>query len=207
MIRAVIVDDHPMVRAGVERLLSATDDISVVATCASGEEAVMVLANGLDADVVLLDVALPGLTGVETAAIIAAEHPDLRIMMLSTFGDRRDVSAALAAGAHGYLLKDAEPEVLVSGVRSLLNGGMPLSPSVAAALVGRGATPSDSAELTRRELEVLQLIVDGMSNKQIARHLGISEKTVKTYCGRMFRRLGVSDRTQAAVWAERHLPR
>lgn len=207
MIRVLLVDDHAMVRAGLERLLTTTPDISVAGSCGSGEEALAALA-GVDADVVLLDMALPGMNGVETARVIAARHPGVKILMISTFGDPREVSSALEAGAHGYLLKDVEPEVLIAGIRSLESGGMPLSPSIAARLVGSAAQATPTAmPLTQREEDVLNLIVDGMSNKQIATALGISEKTVKTYCGRMFRRLGVTDRTQAAVWAERHLRR
>lgn len=207
MIRVLLVDDHAMVRAGLERLLVTTVDITVVGSCGSGEEALAALAE-VEPDVVLLDMALPGMNGVETARVITTRHPGVKILMISTFGDPREVSAALDAGVNGYLLKDVEPEVLIAGIRSLESGGMPLSPSIAARLVGSASqsTPT-SMPLTQREEDVLNLIVDGMSNKQIATALGISEKTVKTYCGRMFRRLGVTDRTQAAVWAERHLRR
>jgi DNA-binding NarL/FixJ family response regulator len=117
------------------------------------------------------------------------------------------VVGALDAGAHGYLVKDVEPDVLVAGIRSVLDGGAPLSPSVAGHLLRGGwQLEAPASRLTRRELEVLRLIVDGHHNKQIAAVLGISEKTVKTHCSRLFQRLGVSDRTQAAVWAERNLP-
>jgi DNA-binding NarL/FixJ family response regulator len=120
------------------------------------------------------------------------------------------VSAALSAGASGYLVKDVEPEVLVAGIRAAVQGGAPLSPSVAAGLL-RGAGNQmggnvSPASLTKREMEILQLIVDGRTNQGIATILGISEKTVKTHCSRLFQRLGVTDRTQAAVWAMRNLP-
>lgn len=207
MIRVLLVDDHAMIRAGLERLLDTVPDVEVVGSCGSGEEALAAIP-GAQPDVVLLDVALPGMNGTETARLIVGRHPGVKILMISTFGDPRDVSAALDAGVHGYLMKDVEPEVLIAGIRSLESGGMPLSPSIAARLVGSSAQATPTAmPLTQREEDVLNLIVDGLSNKQIANALGISEKTVKTYCGRMFRRLGVSDRTQAAVWAERHLRR
>ena len=116
-------------------------------------------------------------------------------------------SGALDAGAHGYLVKDVEPEVLVAGIRSVLDGGAPLSPSVAGhLLVAAGSWTHRPRSSHARELEVLRLIVDGRQNKQIATALGISEKTVKTHCSRLFQRIGVADRTQAAVWAERNLP-
>ncbi len=215
MIRVLLCDDHAMVRAGLERLLQATGDIEVVASCASGDEAVRA-ARELRPDVVLLDMAMPGMDGTSTARAITQADPDVRVLMISTFGETREVQGALEAGAHGYLLKDVEPEVLLAGIRSLRAGGMPLSPAIAARLVGGSrppvpvTTPSANGSgmpLTPRETEVLRLIVDGHSNKQIASRLGISEKTVKTYCGRMFQRLGVTDRTQAAIWAERNLPR
>jgi DNA-binding NarL/FixJ family response regulator len=118
------------------------------------------------------------------------------------------VSAALSAGASGYLVKDIEPEVLVAGVRSVVKGGAPLSPSVAAQLLRQGGAQlaPTAASLTPRESEILRLIAEGHTNKQIARQLGISEKTVKTHCSRLFQRIGVIDRTQAAVWATRNLP-
>lgn len=214
MIRVVVVDDHPMVRAGLERLLHATPDIDVVATCSTGHDAVQQV-GALRPDVVLLDMAMPDMDGPTTARLLTQVHPEVRILVVSTFGESSQVQAALRAGAHGYLLKDVEPEVLLAGIRSLRGGGMPLSPTIAARLMSApGLTVeagvsggADSGPLTPRETEVLRLIVAGYSNKQIATELGISEKTVKTYCGRMFQRLGVSDRTQAAVWAERHLPR
>ena len=120
---------------------------------------------------------------------------------------RREVTAALAAGARGYLVKDVEPEVLVAGIRAAVNGGAPLSPSVAAQLIRNASSqPNSGASLTQRERQILRLIVGGQSNKQIGRELGISEKTVKSHCGRLFQRINVSDRTQAAVWATKHLP-
>lgn len=208
MIRVLVVDDHAMVRAGLERLLNAVDDIEVVGTATTGEDAVCEVTNRLP-DVVLMDIEMPGIGGIEATRAITALHPTTKVIIISTFDHARDVSAAFDAGATGYFLKDVEPEVLVAGVRAALTGGMPLSPAVAARLIGSGGLPPASTPtlLTRREEDVLTLIVDGHSNKQIAKALGISEKTVKTHCGRLFKRLGVHDRTQAAVWAERHLDR
>ena len=202
----MIVDDHTMVRMGLERLLESFDEIQVVGAAASGEEAIW-MAAATSPQVVLMDMAMPDMDGIETTRRLIAAQPDVAVIALSTHGDPQQVVGALDAGAHGYLLKDVEPEVLVAGIRSVLQGGSPLSPSVARHLL-RGGWQLDApaTQLTRRELDVLRLIVEGRNNKQIAHALGISEKTVKTHCSRLFQRIGVADRTQAAVWAERNLP-
>lgn len=206
MIRVLIVDDHTMVRMGLEHLLESYDDIDVVGAARSGEEAIG-LTDTVSPQVVLMDMAMPEMDGIETTRRLVAAHPGVSVIALSTHNDPQQVVGALDAGAHGYLVKDVEPDVLVAGIRSVLDGGAPLSPSVAGHLL-RGGWQLDApaSQLTRRELEVLRLIVDGYHNKQIATALGISEKTVKTHCSRLFQRIGVSDRTQAAVWAERNLP-
>jgi DNA-binding NarL/FixJ family response regulator len=159
-------------------------------------------------DLVLMDLSMPVMDGIEATAAVKKQYPDTHVVVLTTFQEPRQVAAALSAGASGYLVKDVEPEVLVAGIRAAVQGGAPLSPSVAAGLL-RGSNQMSMvspSSLTPRELEILQLIVDGHTNQQIARTLGISEKTVKTHCSRLFQRLGVSDRTQAAVWAMRNLP-
>lgn len=206
MIRVLLVDDHAVVRIGLERLLESYDDIEVVGAARSGEEA-LELAGTVSPQVVLMDMAMPNMDGIETTRRLVAMHPDVIVIALSTHNDPQQVVGALDAGAHGYLVKDVEPDVLVSGIRSVLDGGAPLSPSVAGHLLRGGwQLEAPASQLTRRELDVLRLIVDGHQNKQIALALGISEKTVKTHCSRLFQRIGVSDRTQAAVWAERNLP-
>lgn len=195
-----------MVRMGLEHLLESYDDIEVVGSARSGEEAIG-LTDTVSPQVVLMDMAMPQMDGIETTRRLVAAHPGVIVIALSTHNDPQQVVGALDAGAHGYLVKDVEPDVLVAGIRSVLDGGAPLSPSVAGHLL-RGGWQLDApaSQLTRRELEVLRLIVEGHSNKQVATALGISEKTVKTHCSRLFQRIGVSDRTQAAVWAERNLP-
>ncbi|MFZ4717818.1 MAG: response regulator [Ilumatobacteraceae bacterium] len=207
MIRIVIADDHAMVRAGLSQLLGSFEDLEVVGTASDGKEALEVVGE-LQPDLVLMDLSMPVMDGIEATAAIKQRHPDVHVVVLTTFQEPRQVSAALGAGASGYLVKDVEPEVLVAGIRAAVQGGAPLSPSVAAGLLRGGSQMSmvSPASLTPRELEILQLIVDGHTNQQIARALGISEKTVKTHCSRLFQRLGVTDRTQAAVWAMRNLP-
>jgi len=207
MIRIVIADDHAMVRAGLSQLLGSFDDLEVVGTASNGEEAVQVV-HETQPDVVLMDLSMPLMDGIEALTIVKQQHPSVHVVVLTTFQEPRQVSAALSAGASGYLVKDVEPEVLVAGIRAAVQGGAPLSPSVAAGLL-RGNAPMGVAapsSLTKREMEILQLIVDGRTNQGIATILGISEKTVKTHCSRLFQRLGVTDRTQAAVWAMRNLP-
>ena len=207
MIRIVIADDHAMVRAGLSQLLGSFDDLEVVGTASDGLEAVDAVGE-LRPDVVLMDLSMPNMDGIEATAAVKQQYPDTHVVVLTTFQEPRQVSAALGAGASGYLVKDVEPEVLVAGIRAAVQGGAPLSPSVAAGLLRGSSTMSmvSPSSLTPRELEILQLIVDGHTNQQIARALGISEKTVKTHCSRLFQRLGVTDRTQAAVWAMRNLP-
>jgi DNA-binding NarL/FixJ family response regulator len=207
MIRIVVADDHVMVRAGLEQLLRSHDDLEVVGVASNGEEAVALVDEHVP-DLVLMDLAMPQMDGTTATSIIKQRHPAVQVVMLTTFQEPRQVAAALSAGASGYLVKDVEPSVLVAGIRAAVQGGAPLSPSVAAGLLRGGSSMNIVApsSLTRRESEILQLIVEGRTNSSIARELGISEKTVKTHCSRLFQRLGVTDRTQAAVWALRNLP-
>jgi DNA-binding NarL/FixJ family response regulator len=206
MIRILLADDHAMVRAGLEQLLSSYDDLDVVGLASNGRDALR-LVHALQPDVVLMDLAMPIMDGIEAIREIKKAYPDIAVIALTTFQDPRQVASALDAGAAGYLVKDVEPEVLVAGVRSAVKGGAPLSPSIAAQLI-RGNTQMQTSlsSLTGRESQILRLIADGQTNKQIARNLGISEKTVKTHCSRLFQRINVTDRTQAAVWATRNLP-
>lgn len=207
MIRIVIADDHAMVRAGLSQLLGSFDDLEVVGTASNGQEAVQ-LVDEVHPDVVLMDLSMPLMDGIEALTLVKKHHPEVHVVVLTTFQEPRQVSAALSAGASGYLVKDVEPEVLVAGIRAAVQGGAPLSPSVAAGLLRGNSSMGvvSPSTLTKREMEILQLIVDGRTNQGIATILGISEKTVKTHCSRLFQRLGVTDRTQAAVWAMRNLP-
>jgi DNA-binding NarL/FixJ family response regulator len=181
--------------------------MQVVGIATNGRDAVR-LAVAVSPDVILMDLSMPIMDGIEATRQIKASMPNIAIIALTTFQDPRQVSAALSAGASGYLVKVIEPEVLVAGVRSVVKGGAPLSPSVAAQLLRQGGAQlaPTASSLTPRESEILRLIAEGHTNKQIARQLGISEKTVKTHCSRLFQRIGVIDRTQAAVWATRNLP-
>ncbi len=203
MIRVLVVDDHPLVRRGVADLLESTDDIVVVGTAGDGADAIASL-EAEPADVVLMDIEMPGMDGVETTRRILADLPATVVVILTTFADQDRITRALDAGAAGYLLKDAEPDELIRGIRAAAGGDVPISPRAARALVATRRPPPDVG-LTDREREVLLLLVEGLANKQIARRLGIGEKTVKNHLTRVFAALDVTDRTQAALWAAREL--
>ena len=203
MIRVVIVDDHAVVRAGLEQVIALADDISVVGSVADGSEAVQAAQAG-DAEVVLMDLSMPGVGGVEATRLVLAERPETRVLVLTSFSDRDTILEALDAGACGYVLKDVEPDELLRAIRAAARGEAPLSPRAAQALLSAQREPDPLAGLSEREREVLGLVAAGLSNKQIAARLGISEKTVKAHLTRVFRTIGVFDRTQAALWAHRH---
>jgi DNA-binding NarL/FixJ family response regulator len=195
-LRILIADDHPVVREGLRNLLSRAGMV-VVGEAASGEEAVE-SAVTTDPDVVLMDLSLPGLDGIAAARALHARRS--AVLVLTAFAERERVLAAIDAGVSGYLLKDDDPAELIAGIRAAAAGGAPFSPKVAAVLVEARSQQRVEEQLTSREAEVLELVADGLSNKQIARALGIREGTVKAHLGSAFRRIGVQQRTQAALW-------
>lgn len=203
MISVLLVDDHQMVRTGLAALLAATDDIVVVGQAGDGGAAVEAV-NETTPDVVLMDLSMPEVDGVESTRRILADHPGVRVVVLTSFSDRERVSDALAAGAVGYLLKDCEPADLLAAVRSAAAGHVPLDPRVARVLLPNTTSGRPEDVMSPRELEVLRLVAQGLANKQIGRSLGISERTVKAHLGRVFRQIGVADRTSAALWARDH---
>jgi DNA-binding NarL/FixJ family response regulator len=203
-VRVLVVDDHQMVRAGITALLAATDDIVVVGQAGDGNEAT-VAATQTRPDVVLMDLSMPVVDGVEATRRIIAVLPDVKVVVLTSFSDHARVSDALAAGAVGYLLKDCDPADLLAAVHSAAAGHVPLDPRVARVLLPSGK-PRPEEEMSPREVEVLRLVAEGLANKQIGRRLGITERTVKAHLGQVFRVLGVADRTSAALWARDHLP-
>jgi DNA-binding NarL/FixJ family response regulator len=199
VIRVLLIDDHALVRAGLARLI-ASGDMEVVGQAGDGS-AGATLARDLGPDVALVDLAMPGMDGIETTRRVLHASPDTRVVVLTAFSDRVQVLAALDAGASGYLLKDAEPDELLRGIRAAARGDSPLDPRAAHAVLTR---ESVGATLTAREREVLKLVADGLPNKQIARALGITEKTVKAHMTKIFTAIGVTDRTAAALWAHRN---
>ena len=203
MTTVLLVDDHPLVRAGLTTLIATTDDLDVVGEASGGEQAVT-LAGTLEPDVVLMDLSMPGMDGVEATRRILEAQPQIHVVVLTSFADQRRVSEALAAGAVGYLLKDSDGRDVLGAIRSAALGDAPLDPRVARALLP-SATPRVSDTLSVRELQVLRLVAKGQANKQIGRALGISERTVKVHVTHVFRRIGVTDRTSAAMWARENL--
>jgi DNA-binding NarL/FixJ family response regulator len=201
-VRVVVVDDHAVIRAGLEQLLAGTDDIQVVGEAANGAEALEVVRR-IRPDVVLMDLQMPGVDGVAATRAIMAENLGVDVLVLTSFSDSERIIAALNAGAVGYLLKDADPEDVLQGIRAVSRGESPIHPRAARALLGSRAG-SQQVQLTSRETEVLGLVREGLANKQIARRLDISERTVKAHLTSAFARIGVADRTQAALWAERN---
>jgi DNA-binding NarL/FixJ family response regulator len=201
MIRVVIADAHSLVRIGLEQWLSLQDDIEVVGVACNGQEAIEVALEVMP-DVVIIDVGMPVLDGVAAMTAIRDRAPGVSMIALAMFPDQTQIDAALNAGAAGYLLKDVSPLALVEVIRRVADGGM-FSSAVDIVEPGRGDLPK--VLLTPRELEILMLVSRGFGNKQIARMLAISDKTVKTHCGRMFQSIGVTNRTQAAIWAIKNL--
>jgi len=202
MIRVVIADDHRVVRVGLEQLLQTFDDVEFLGAGEGGEAAVS-LCDQHRPDVLLLDLSMPDLDGIEVTKRLRDVSPDTKVVVFTSFSDRERIVQALDAGAVGYLLKDAEPDELHAAVQAAARGEAPLTPRAAAALLAHRRDRPAEVELTPREREVLGLVVDGLANKQIARRMGISEKTVKGHLTNLFQRIGVADRTQAALWAER----
>jgi DNA-binding NarL/FixJ family response regulator len=204
-IRVILVDDHPVVRFGLAAIIGLQPDMAVVAEAGSGEEACSICARH-SADVVLMDLRLPGLSGVEAIRAIRKSHPKLRFIVLTTYDGDEDIHRALEAGAQAYILKGMSHNELVNAIRTVHSGLKYIPASVSKSLAER---PPHS-ELSARELEVLELIVKGHSNREIGEALGISEATVKWHVNIILSRLNVSDRTQATVAALQrgivHLP-
>jgi DNA-binding NarL/FixJ family response regulator len=203
VIRVVIVCGEALVRAGLARLLEQPGDIMVVGE-ASEVEAALAAVDELQPDLVLMDLSMPGLDGTTATRRIHRAHPDVRVLVLSSYVARKDVLEALGAGAAGFLLKDSQPQELLLAIRSAVSGGSPLAPRAARELVTAWREQQEPGALTPRDLDVLVLLAEGMPNKVIAQRLGIAEKTVKAHVTQIFQALRVTDRTQAALWVQRH---
>ncbi|MEU2875522.1 MULTISPECIES: response regulator transcription factor [unclassified Streptomyces] len=205
-IKVLVVDDHQVVRRGLRTFLEVQDDIEVVGEAADGAEGVA-RAEELRPDVVLMDVKMPVLDGVEALRRLRDLGNGARVLIVTSFTEQRTVVPALRAGAAGYVYKDVDPEALAGAIRSVHAGHILLQPEVAGALLSQEEAQSGlgrGGSLTEREREVLGLIADGRSNREIARALVLSEKTVKTHVSNILMKLDLADRTQAALWAVRH---
>ncbi len=202
-ISVLIVDDHPVVRQGLRTFLDLQADMEIVAEAGDGEEAVAKAQQHLP-DVVLMDLVMPGVDGIEATRRIRALSPSTKVIALTSFADDANVFPTVKAGAAGYLLKDAQPQELAEAIRRVHRGEALLHPAVAAKLMQEVAQERPRApgeQLTERELEVLRHVARGMSNKEIAEALVLSEKTVKTHVSNILQKLHLADRTQAALFA------
>lgn len=211
-IKVLIVDDQRLIRDGIASLLDLQEDIQVIGTAINGIEAIQ-LTEKLTPDIILMDVRMPEMNGIEATAHIHDKFPDCRVLMLTTFDDDDYIVKSLVAGANGYLLKDMPPDDLAQAVRLTFAGIFQLSPAVAGKLVGQlssnesqkiTARQKSEIDLTEREFEVLGLIATGATNKEIAQELVISEGTVKNHVSNILSRLGLRDRVQAALFAYEH---
>jgi two-component system, NarL family, response regulator DegU len=209
-IRVMIADDHSMVRQGLKQILELEDDIAVVAQAANGEEAVR-LAREHKPDVILMDINMPGTNGLQAIKELKQDKHPYKVIVLTIHQDREYLFKTLQMGSEGYVLKDAEPSVLIEAIRNVFRGQSYIQPNMTRELVKEfnrvtlhEKDKQDENNLPSREIEVLDLIAEGMINKEIAKQLYISEKTVKNHVSNIFKKLNVSDRTQAAIYAFKH---
>ena len=201
-IRLLLVDDHEMVRAGLRTFLGLQPDMEVVGEAGSGEQA-LALVPRLQPEIVLLDLVLPGMSGLDVVRRLRAAHPGVKVVVLTSYSGEDSVLPAVRAGVAGYLLKDVGPGELADALRAVHAGGASLDPSVAATVMSSVSAPDPARSLTPRELEVLSLLAHGLSNAELAGRLHLSEATVKTHVARILAKLGLRDRVQAVVVAYR----
>lgn len=212
MIRLLIVDDQALVREGMASLLALEDDLQITGQASHGDEA-FALAEDLKPDVILMDIRMPVCDGVMATRKIHQRHPGIKIVVLTTFDDEEFILQALQAGASGYLLKDTPSEQVAAAIRTVYQGHTLLGPTVTPKVLSHLTSPRSAAKkkvdceamLTAREIEVLKLLGQGKSNREIARILNITEGTVKNHVTRVLNQVGVRDRTQAALWAQENL--
>ena len=202
-IKILIADDHPLVREGLRGLIATEPDMELIGEASDGDEAVK-LARSLQPDVILLDLIMPNKTGIEAIIEIKEDNPDARILVVTSFGEDENVFPAIKAGALGYLLKDSSPRELLAALREVYRGEPSLHPSVALKLIrelNQPSPPNEGTPLTEREVEVLKLVAQGLSNHEICETLVIAERTVSKHVSSIIEKLHVSNRTQVALYA------
>lgn len=205
--KLLLVDDHPMLRRGIAELLSLEDDVEVVDEVSNGQEALDFLESH-EVDLVILDHKMPVLTGIETLQEIRARDIEVKVLLFTVSDSGDDVQESLRLGVDGYLLKDMEPELIIMDIRKVLRGELVISPNLASILAQTMRKPSVediAGHLTSRELQVIQMIAEGMSNKMIANKLDIAESTVKVHVKHILNKTGLRTRVEAAVWTVNHL--
>lgn len=208
-IRVFVVDDHAVVRRGMQVYLEMVDDVEIVGEAGDGRQALdriaALAATGEPPDVVLMDLLMPGMDGIAATSALAAQHPDVEVVVMTSFSEAGQVSAALQAGASGYVLKDAEADEVAAAIRAARRGEVHLDAAVARRLTEslRAPRPRPADALTARERDVLELVAQGLSNRGIAESLVVSERTARTHVSNILSKLGLGSRTQAALWAIR----
>lgn len=205
--KLLLVDDHPMLRRGIADLLSLEDDVKVVGEASDGQQALTFLQNNA-VDLVILDHNMPVLTGIETLKAIKSQQIKVKVLLFTVSDSGDDVQQALKLGVDGYLLKDMEPEFIIDDIRKILRGELVISPNLASILAQTLRTPSASdiaSNLTARELQVIQMVAEGLSNKMIANRLDIAESTVKVHVKHILNKTGLRTRVDAAVWTVNNL--
>lgn len=205
-IRVLVVDDHPVVRRGIKSLLAEEDDLEVVGEAANGKDAIQQVAD-LNPDVILMDLVMPEMTGIEAIRQITASHPDARILVMTSFAADDKVFPSIKAGALGYMMKDSDPEDLIRMIHQVYRGELSIHPTIARKVIQELNRPTDGPltpePLTERELEILQLLAQGVENKEIARRLVLREATVRTHVSNILSKLHLANRVQATLYALR----
>nr|WP_263312884.1 response regulator transcription factor [Mammaliicoccus sp. Marseille-Q6498] len=202
--KIILVDDHHIVRQGLRFLIGTVENFEITADFSSGQLLLEYLEENEEPDIVLLDLVMPNMNGIEVTEIMKKRYPNVKILVLTSFLDEEHVISAIDKGADGYEIKDVEPEVLIQSIKDVLNGEKKIHPKVQSIISESAQRPHRENKLSKRELEVLSEMVKGKTNKEIAETLFVSEKTIKTHVSHILNKLKVSDRTQAAVYAMEH---